>query len=388
MTEIILKKTFKEVLHPLLYKSLEESKITHFTDIQLKAYEKIKNDLENYLILAETGSGKTYAFLIPLMEKIISKSKKPTRLLIICPTKELAQQITTVAKKLSRHLNFIVFNIIGGENFDEQKRHLNNGQHILIATPGRLADHLEKESISLAELDYLVLDEFDQMLDLGYRPQLDAIFNHLKSLKQMVLTSATLTLENQMELDSFLKENQLKKLIAISEEKNQKKASIEELFAPYEKIHHLGFLKFLIKEHKIKSAIIFCNTKEAANKLYADLLKDNYPVGLMEGDMSTHARKKSMDKLKRKEIKLLISTDLAARGIDIPHLTHVINFDVPLNLDSYIHRIGRTARFLNEGTAITLYEKNHGEKFLKKLDIEFSPKIYKNFTPLNKKKTK
>jgi len=377
-----------EKLHPILLKSLKESNIEHFTEVQNICYEKIKKNSLNYLILAETGSGKTYAFLIPLLEKIIGLAKKPTKILIVCPTKELAFQITSVTKKLSRYTNFIVYNLIGGENFDEQSRNLSKGQHIIVATPGRLVDHIEKETIKFDELSYLVLDEFDQMLDLGYRPQIESLFNSLKAIKQIILTSATLTDENKIQLDVLFDEFHFDRPAVISEQKNQIKSSIEEVFAPYEKIHQYGFLKFLIKEYKIKSAIIFCNTKEGANKLFSDLTQDHYPVGLMQGDMSTHARKKSMDKLKRSEIKILISTDVAARGIDVPHLTHVINYDVPLNFDSYVHRIGRTARFLNDGTAITLYEKNHGEKFLKKLNIEFSPKIFKNFTPLNTKKTR
>lgn len=264
--------------------------------------------------------------------------------------------------------------IIGGDNYNEQIRDLNKGIHILVATPGRLQDHILKESIDLKHLDFVVLDEADVMMDMGYHPQIKIILDACPNRKQTLLFSATMSEDAKFLVDDFLGEHQI-----IDMNANRPKESIQEFFCSIKKEIRVPFLKFLIKQEKIRAGLIFCNTKEGAKKLYNELKESKYKVEMIEGEMSTHSRKKALDKLKRKEVQFLIATDVASRGIDIPHITHVINFEVPLNRDSYIHRIGRTARHDKTGMAFTLCDLNTDQRDILRITEEITQKKYKEF---------
>lgn len=360
-------------LHESIQKSLEELKITKLTPIQTESIPLILEG-KNLVGLSETGSGKTLAFLIPSITKVIGHPKKDIKLLILTPTKELCSQIHLVVKKLSKYNNLLSFKILGGDNPQEQIRNVNKGIHILVATPGRLQDHVLKDSIDLSNIDIVVLDEADVMMDMGYHPQITDIVNACKNRNQTLLFSATMSNEAKTLVDEFLGEHEIIDINA-----NQPKKVIEEFFCDIRSDLKLPFLKFLIKTEKIRAGLIFSNTKEGAKKLFDQLKEGKYKVELIEGEMSTHARKKALDRLKRKEVQFLIATDVASRGIDIPHITHIINYEVPLNKDSYIHRIGRTARHEKSGKAFTLCQLNEDERDILRIKEEINLKKYKDF---------
>jgi superfamily II DNA/RNA helicase len=334
---------------PAIQKALQDLKFSTFTEVQRLSIPLIMNG-DNLIAASETGSGKTLAFLLPLIEKIQGQPKRPIRVLVISPTKELTDQTLKVAKKLARYTNILSLSIYGGMSFDEQVRDIKKGFHLIVACPGRLQDHIEKKTIDLSGVEYLVLDEADQLMDLGFLPQIEKITEATPNRKQTLLFSATINEEVKILIKEYLGKGKILKLNEL-----KPKAIINEVFCPIKNSLKYQFLKFLVKHKKIKAALIFTNTKDEARTLCTLLKADNYPAVVLEGDMTSHQRHKSLESLKSQKSRFLIATDVASRGIDIPHLTHVINYSIPLNLESYIHRVGRTARFEKNGEAITLY---------------------------------
>jgi superfamily II DNA/RNA helicase len=364
---------------PALQKSLSEHGITTFTEVQKLSIPLIMNG-DNLIAASETGSGKTLAFLLPLIEKIQGLPKRPIRVLIISPTKELSDQTLKVAKKFARYTNILSLSIYGGTSFTEQVRDIKKGFHLIVACPGRLQDHIEKNTIDLSGVEYLVLDEADQLMDLGFLPQIEKITEATPNRKQTLLFSATINDEVKILIKEYLGKGKILKLNEL-----KPKEIINEVFCSIKPNLKYSFLKFLMKHKKIKAALIFTNTKEEARTLCALLKNDNYPAVVLEGDMTSHQRHKSLESLKSKTSRFLIATDVASRGIDIPHLTHVINYSIPLNYESYIHRVGRTARFEKTGEAITLFS----EEELDQLNTLVRKEVTSTkFSEFNIKKTK
>jgi ATP-dependent RNA helicase RhlE len=339
-----------------IQKALAEMKIQTMTPIQELAIPVITEG-KNLIALSETGSGKTLAFTLPLISRLIGVPKRPTKVLIITPTKELSEQILSVAKKCARFTTIISTSLYGGKSFSEQERELKNGVHLIVACPGRLKDHIEKSTIDLSGVETVVLDEADQLMDMGFLPHLKVALEATQNRKQTLLFSATMSDEVKTLTEEFLKDATL-----VEFEANKTKAIITEFFCPISEELRYPFIRFLLKHHKIKAGLIFTRTKEEARSLNALLLEDKYKSAVLEGDMTTHQRKKSLNGLKDKTLNLMVATDIAARGLDIPHVTHVINLNPPLNSESYVHRVGRTARHDKGGMAITIYmpdEKDH-----------------------------
>lgn len=360
----------------VIQKALQEMKIEKLTPIQEKATPLILEG-KDLIALAETGSGKTLAFVLPIITKLIGVPKRPTKMLVITPTKELSEQILAVAKKCARFTNIISTSLYGGKSFDTQVRELKNGVHLIVACPGRLKDHIEKETIDLSGVETVVLDEADQLMDMGFLPHIKVAMEATANRKQTLLFSATMSDEVKVLTEEFLTNPE-----TVEYKANQTKAAIAELFAPITNDLRYPFLRFILKEHKIKSCLIFTKTKEEARSLNALLVADKYKSAVLEGDMTTHQRKKSLAGLKDKTINILVATDIASRGLDIPHVSHVINIGAPQSSDSYIHRIGRTARHDKPGMAITIYIKGEEEEMneiLGPLEKELSPTKYKEF---------
>ncbi|MDO9183489.1 MAG: DEAD/DEAH box helicase [Bacteriovorax sp.] len=330
----------------------EDLKITNFTEIQERCIPVIMEG-KNLIGVSETGSGKTLSFVLPLIDKIIGLPKRPTRILIITPTKELSEQILAVVKKVCRHTNLISMSLYGGNSFDSQTKDLKNGVHIVVACPGRLKDHIEKETIDLSGIEYLVLDEADQLMDMGFLPALTVALNATVKRKQTLLFSATVSPEIEELVRDFMPESTKVQL-----HETKPKEIISENFCPISPELKYPFLRFLLKHKKIKACLIFTRTKDEANALGAQLVLDNYHAVTLQGDMTTHQRKKALDALKQKSAHILVATDVVSRGIDIPHVTHVINFTPSESLEAYVHRIGRTARHDKAGEAITLFTKD------------------------------
>ena len=365
------------ILFPeVIQKALNEMKIQSLTPIQEKAIPVILGGL-NLIALSETGSGKTLAFTLPLIASLIGASKRPTKILIITPTKELSEQILGVAKKCARYTTIISTSIYGGNSFSEQERILKNGVHLIVACPGRLKDHIEKNTIDLSGIETVVLDEADQLMDMGFLPHLRIALEATKGRKQTLLFSATMSDEVKILSEEFLTGATL-----VEFEANKAKAIVTEAFCPISEELRYPFIRFLLKHHKIKACLIFTRTKEEARSLNALLLEDKYKTAVLEGDMTTHQRKKALGGLKEKLINIMVATDIAARGLDIPHVTHIINLNPPLNAESYIHRLGRTARHDKGGMAITIYmpdEKEHLEKVLNHQEKTLKITKYKEF---------
>jgi ATP-dependent RNA helicase RhlE len=340
----------------------EDMKIQSFTEIQTRCIPIIMEG-RNLIGVSQTGSGKTLSFVLPLIDKIIGCPKRPTKILIITPTKELSEQILAVVKKVCRHTNLISMSLYGGISYDSQVRDLKNGVHIIVACPGRLKDHIDKESIDLSGIEYLVLDEADQLMDMGFLPAITVALNATTNRKQTLLFSATVSPEIQELTKDFMPESALVQL-----HDTKPKEVIQEIFCPISAELKYPFLRFLLKHKKIKACLIFTRTKDEATALGKQLALDNYQAVTLQGDMTTHQRKKALDALKLKSAMVLVATDVVSRGIDIPHVTHVINFTPPETLEAYVHRIGRTARHDKGGEAITLYTPDE-EYLLAKISI-------------------
>ncbi len=365
-------------LSKILNDNLEKMGVHELNQLQTEVIPQIIEN-KNLIVLAQTGSGKTLSYLTPIIQKMIGHKKGEIKALIIVPTKELALQVTETKKELSKNLNIYSYTLIGGENVAEQLRKINKGIHLLIATPGRIKDLISKRAIDLNQIEHLILDEFDMMMDMGYHPQIEMILNATKNRLSTQCLSATMSDDALDLITNFIHEPVTLNFSANSVNKN-----IEEFFCDVKNEHKYSFLKFLIKKEKIRSAIIFCNTKDKMEQLSSDLKKDKYKVTHISGDMSNHARQKAFKDIKEKNVQFLIATDLASRGIDIPHLTHIINYEIPLNSDSYIHRVGRTARFLKTGIALTLCNIKKDEAKILKIKDEINLKKYTDFTPLKK----
>ncbi len=359
-----------------IQKALTEMKIQTLTPIQEQAIPVIMEG-KNLIALSETGSGKTLAFTLPLVASLIGIPKRPTKVLIITPTKELSEQILGVAKKCARFTTIISTSLYGGKSFSEQERELKKGVHLIVACPGRLKDHIEKATIDLSGIDTVVLDEADQLMDMGFLPHLRVALEATKDRKQTLLFSATMSDEVKVLTEEFLTD-----ATTVEFEANKAKAIVTEAFCPISEELRYPFVRFLLKHHKIKACLIFTRTKEQARSLNALLLEDKYKSAVLEGDMTTHQRKKALGGLKEKTINIMVATDIAARGLDIPHVTHIINLNPPLNTESYIHRLGRTARHDKGGMAITIYmpdEKEDIEEILEEQSKVLKPTKFKEF---------
>jgi ATP-dependent RNA helicase RhlE len=287
-----------------------------------------------------------------------------------------------VAKITARHTGILSMCLYGGKSHSEQVRDLKNGVHLIVACPGRLRDHIEKKTIDLSGIDTVVLDEADQLMDMGFLPHVKEAMEETKNRKQTLLFSATMSDEVKLLTEEFLVDAE-----TINHHANRPKAIIQEVFCPISYELRYPFLRFILKHHKARACLIFTRTKDEARVLGAALLEDKYKVAILEGDMTTHQRKKALTALKEKNINILVATDIASRGLDIPHVTHIINFNPPLESDSYVHRMGRTARHEKGGTAITIYLKTNDEfseeedmkELLKYLGKDLVPTKYKEF---------
>ncbi|MFT8245434.1 DEAD/DEAH box helicase [Roseomonas sp. BN140053] len=301
---------------------------------------------------AQTGTGKTAGFTLPMLD-ILAGSRAKARMprsLILEPTRELALQVAENFVKYGKHLNLVHALLIGGESMNDQRAVLDKGVDVLIATPGRLLDLFERGRILLADCKILVIDEADRMLDMGFIPDVERIVSMLPPLRQTLFFSATMAPEIRKLADAFL---QNPKEITVS-----RPASVATtittglvLCQPNDKREAL---RRLIRSEDVQNALIFCNRKRDVDILYKSLSRHGFSVGALHGDMDQSARFATLAKFKNNELRLLVCSDVAARGLDIGGLSHVFNFDVPFHSEDYVHRIGRTGRAGREGKAFTI----------------------------------
>ena len=311
---------------------------------------------------AQTGTGKTASFTLPMIDILASgraKARMP-RSLILAPTRELAAQVAESFEKFSTHHKLNMALLIGGVSFAEQNAALDKGVDVLIATPGRLLDHFERGKVMLNDVKVLVIDEADRMLDMGFIPDVERIVSLLPPLRQTLFFSATLSDDIHKISHKFVSNP---KIIEVAPP-----ASTAETVA-----QHLQWtdvkskrtvLRDLLRSEMVKNAVIFCNRKRDISTLVKSLTNHGFSAVAMHGDMTQSARLEALDKFKKGEVPLLIASDVAARGLDIAGLSHVFNFDVPMNAEDYVHRIGRTGRAGKSGRAFTIAASKDDKRYI------------------------
>lgn len=301
---------------------------------------------------AQTGTGKTVAFGIPILEKIFIKDKSP-QAIIICPTRELSIQVANEIAKLGSNIKKLkILPVYGGQPIGRQIRVLNKGVHIVIGTPGRILDHIERGTLNLLGVETVVLDEADEMLDMGFREDIEQILRHIPKQRQTLLFSATIPDEIKR-IAKFYQKNP--KHLKVSS-KQMTVPEITEYFYNVKEKYKFDDLTRLIDVYDISLGLVFCNTKRRVDYVVRHLKNRGYSVDGIHGDMKQKIRDKVMNKFRRGDIEILVATDVAARGIDVANVQAVFNYDVPQNPEYYVHRIGRTARAGNIGYAFTLVD--------------------------------
>jgi superfamily II DNA/RNA helicase len=341
-------------LSPRVLASVEASGYTKPTPIQEQAIPHVlaRRDV---LGIAQTGTGKTAGFVLPMLtmlEKGRARARMP-RTLILEPTRELAAQVEEHFNRYGINHKLTVALLIGGVSFDDQQKKLDRGADVLIATPGRLLDHFGRGTLLLNGVEILVIDEADRMLDMGFIPDIERIAKLLPFTRQTLFFSATMPPEIQRLADTFLSnpvrvEVSRPATAAVTVSQNLVEAGRE----PADK---RAVLRALIRgATDLTNAIIFCNRKRDVATLQRSLARHGFNVGALHGDMDQHSRTATLDDFRKNKLTLLVASDVAARGLDIPAVSHIFNFDVPTHSEDYIHRIGRTGRAGRSGTAITI----------------------------------
>ena len=304
--------------------------------------------------IAQTGTGKTASFVLPMLTRLErgrARARMP-RSLILEPTRELAAQVAEHFEILGKNHSLTVALLIGGVSYDEQDRKLDRGADVVIATPGRLLDHFGRGKLLLNGIEILVIDEADRMLDMGFIPDIERICKLLPFTRQTLFFSATMPSEIQRLADSFLHQPER---IEIEPQSTAATTIVQRLKkAPDDAAGKRDALRALLRESNVKNAIIFCNRKKDVGILLRSLLRHGFNAGGLHGDMDQHQRTATLDAFRNGSIDFLAASDVAARGLDIPDVSHIFNYDVPIHPEDYIHRIGRTGRAGREGFAATL----------------------------------
>ncbi len=370
------------------------------TDIQMQAVPPLmqKKDL---CASSMTGSGKTAAFLLPALTHLLKPSKKQghsARVLILVPTRELVLQVAEEAQKYSKYLSKIkTVCIYGGVPYPKQKQQLSRAHEILVATPGRLIDLIKQKKVSFQRIELLVLDEADRMMDMGFIEPVKYIASLTPKDRQTVLFSATLDKKILRVADELLNDPQM---IKATPDQIKPKKIEQQLYHVSNIRHKQVLLEHLLKEKELEKAIIFTATKRCANDIADRLNESGYRAALLHGDIKQSRRTKTVTDFKKNRISTLVVTDVASRGIDIQTITHVVNFDLPMNVEDYIHRIGRTGRADSSGCAISfvapkeMYLVRQIENYLQQKmlvkaneDLDLAFKVEKSFKKKDKNKS-
>jgi ATP-dependent RNA helicase RhlE len=343
-------------LHPDLLRAIVDTGYTEPTPIQAQAIPVVLAG-RDVMAGAQTGTGKTASFTLPMLHKLAahqntstSPARHPVRGLILAPTRELAAQVEASVKTYSKHLALRSTSVYGGVNIDPQIAELRKGVEILVATPGRLLDHLHQKSVNLSQVEFLVLDEADRMLDMGFMPDIRRIFSFLPPRRQNLLFSATFSEDIKRLSSEFMRDPQL---IEVAR-RNATSDNIQQVAYPVGGDHKRRLLAQIIKNENLHQVLVFTNTKTGANRLAHQLVHENINAVAIHSDKTQQARTQALADFKDGKIQALIGTDVAARGLDIDELPCVVNFDMPHNAEDYVHRIGRTGRAGATGKAVSL----------------------------------
>jgi ATP-dependent RNA helicase RhlE len=296
---------------------------------------------------APTGTGKTAAFMLPTLQRL--RGKEGLRALVLCPTRELAIQVADNARQYARGTELFVGVVYGGVPLDKETRDLRAGFEVLVATPGRLIDHIERGNIDLSGIEVLVLDEADRMLDMGFRPQIDQIMRRVPKQRQTLFFSATMPNSVKSLAYDILNEP----LTVEAAPKVTTAEGVEQFVYPVEPRRKTDLLLQLLKQSEFKSALVFCRTKFGADRVASAVKSAGLKVETMHSDRNMQQRTGALEAFRAGKVQVLVATDVAQRGIDVDGISHVINYDAPKDPEGYVHRVGRTARAGETGVAIT-----------------------------------
>jgi superfamily II DNA/RNA helicase len=343
-------------LDPKLLRAIEVQGYATMTPIQAKAIPVVLSG-RDVMGAAQTGTGKTAAFSIPLLQKMLkhenasmSPARHPVRALVLAPTRELADQVANNVKAYAKQTHLRVAVVFGGMDMKPQTAELKAGVEVLIATPGRLLDHIEAKNCQLGQVEYVVLDEADRMLDIGFLPDLQRILSYLPKQRQTLLFSATFSPEIKKLANSYLQDP----LLVEVARPNATASTVEQRFYKVDEDDKRAAIRQIIRDRGISQCIVFVNSKLGAGRLARAFERDGLKTAALHGDKSQDERLKSLDAFKKGEVEVLVATDVAARGIDIAALPAVFNHDIPFNAEDYVHRIGRTGRAGASGLAVSL----------------------------------
>lgn len=349
-------------LSPELLRAINDAGYETPTPIQEQAIPFVLMG-RDVLGCAQTGTGKTASFTLPMIEILASGRSRArmARSLIITPTRELATQIAENFETYGKYHKLSMALLIGGVSFEEQNAKLDRGVDVLIATPGRLLDHFERGRILLTDIKVLVIDEADRMMDMGFMPDVEKIVSLLPPIRQTLFFSATMPPEIRRIADKFLMNP---KEITITP-KTATAETVEQFLTVVENKDWVkrDTLRKMIRSEAVDNAIVFCNRKRDVDILNRSLIKHGFKAAALHGDMSQPARLETLDAFKNGATEILVASDVAARGLDLPKVSHVFNYDVPMHAEDYVHRIGRTGRAGREGRALTIATSDDG-KFL------------------------
>jgi ATP-dependent RNA helicase RhlE len=369
-------------LAPEILRAIEEAGYTRPTPIQAKAIPLVLSG-KDIMGGAQTGTGKTAAFTLPLLQKLVpfatpspSPARHPVRALILAPTRELALQVFESVQTYSKHLPIRALCVFGGVDIKPQIETLRKGVEILVATPGRLLDHVEQKSVNFSQVQTLILDEADRMLDMGFIPDITRILKMLPTTRQSLLFSATFSEEIKKLADTMLKAPVLVEVA----KRNTVSETITHRVHPVAEDDKRSLLISLLKRGEIGQCIVFVKTKQGCSRLSRELVRAGIAADAIHGDKSQLERIKALDAFKQSAIQVLVATDVAARGIDIDELPHVINYELPHVPEDYVHRIGRTGRAGRMGNAISLVS-SHEVGLLVEIEKLVNRKIEQNVVP-------
>jgi len=343
-------------LAPELLQAIADQGYTEPTPVQAKAIPAILQG-QDVMAAAQTGTGKTAGFTLPMLQRLmefastsVSPARHPVRALILTPTRELAAQVQDSVKTYGKHIALRSAVVYGGVHIDPQIAELRAGVEILVATPGRLLDHLGQKTVNLSQVQFLVLDEADRMLDMGFLPDIKRILSMLPAKRQSLMFSATYS-DDIRGLAKQLLTNPVSIEVA---RRNSATETVTHLVYKVEAAAKRDLLTHLIKSRDMRQVLVFCNTKIGANRLAYKLDKDGIGTAAIHSDRTQGERMQALAEFKEGKTKVLVATDIAARGLDIEQLPFVVNFDLPGSPEDYVHRIGRTGRAGMTGEAISL----------------------------------
>jgi len=357
---MIKKKTFDDLglseksLYAIHKKGFEEP-----TPIQALTIPLMLRDDTNIIAQAQTGTGKTAAFGLPLIEMLHADSKS-VQALILVPTRELAIQVSEEINSLKGKKNIKIVPIYGGQSIDQQFRKLNKGVHIVVGSPGRVIDHLKRKTLRIEKIEQLILDEADEMLNMGFIEDVEEIMKHTNPDKRTLLFSATIPRKIKDLARKYMDGYELLKV------KNEQLTTslTEQIYFEVKVSDKFEALCRIVDMEDIFYGLVFCRTKNDVDSVATHLIDRGYDADAIHGDIPQARREKTLEKFKNKKINILVATDVAARGIDVNNLTHVLNYSLPRDPELYVHRIGRTGRAGNKGTAITFITPNEYKRLM------------------------